>query len=70
MTKREAMIDYLSSDGGLMAFIDDKGPGCPTCGYGGGIEIDYEALVDAIEKFEQEFIKKAPEGANQTGVGR
>lgn len=34
---------------------EDRGQGCDTCGDGGGIEIDYEALVETIDAFTATF---------------
>ena len=36
-------------------WVRDLGPGCDTCGYGGGIEVDFDALIAAIDKFSAEF---------------
>ena len=38
----------------------DRGQGCPTCGYGGGIEIDYDRLIAEIDAFAADFARKHP----------
>lgn len=60
MTKeeRDNLAAHLESQQWVWAH--DLGPGCETCGYGGGIEIDYEKLLDEIEAFSKTF-KESPE---------
>lgn len=38
-------------------WMQDNGQGCETCGYGGGIEVDWARLLKEIEEFSKTFQK-------------